>query len=96
MYELTPGQAYLKALVEGPADYTRNIACREPRYAYYYAWDIDQYPRPETREGVLSDVRYTYLYARDVDRQYRKDTWDVVKVSFYYGPVYKKHLGNCP
>jgi hypothetical protein len=37
-------KAYKYALERGPSDKTREIACKYPGYAYFYAQDVDKCP----------------------------------------------------
>jgi hypothetical protein len=48
---------YARDVTQKPTNETRNGACRNSEYAYYYAIEIDQKPTNETRNAV-SKVQY--------------------------------------
>ena len=49
---MTPEEAYNYALKYGPSDETRRIACEDPKYAYYYATEVDKELKDETWDAV--------------------------------------------
>ncbi|WP_322507782.1 hypothetical protein [Anaerolinea sp.] len=55
---MNPREAFEKALVEGPSDFTREIACQDPRWAYKYARDVDQAPRDDTRAAAWNNNKW--------------------------------------
>ena len=40
---MTPEEAYYYAKKYGPSDETREIACKDPRFAYNYALEVDKF-----------------------------------------------------
>jgi len=56
-----PKWAYFYALMNGPCDVSRQIACEEPQYAYLYARFVDKHPREDTRTAACKDSLYTHV-----------------------------------
>ena len=72
---MTPQEAYIKALGEGPSDLTRNAVLSDSTYSYLYSVYVDKRPSDGTRQAVLDDDYYVYMYSLYVDRCWRVDTW---------------------
>ena len=64
---MRPKNAYNYAKGYGPSDETRQIVCKNPKYAYYYAENVDKCPRDDTRKAACKASQYAYFYARDID-----------------------------
>lgn len=71
---MTPLEAYEKALAEGPSDETRRISWGcfgnemwEIGPAIWYAIDVDQGPRDDTRIEACKNAKSAFLYANQVD-----------------------------
>lgn len=61
--------AYVYAnFIEGPHEYTRKIACLDPKIALEYALDVDQSPHAETRKAVAKDPDLLIEYALKVEK----------------------------
>ena len=74
-------KAYKYALERGPSDKTREIACKDPYYAYEYATKIDNSrPTNETRSSVCAfnyssrGLDNIYKYAKYIDKGPHEDT----------------------
>ena len=85
---MTPEKAYEYALKNGPSEETRKIACKDPKFAYWYAEDVDKCPGENTRNAACKNPYYAYHYARDVDQCPREDTRKVAcedpECAYYY------------
>ena len=85
-------KAYEFALVHGPSKDTREIACEDSKYAYWYARDIDKCSRDDTREATYKDPYYAHLYARDIDKKPRNDTRKAACEDPKYAYMYAKDV----
>jgi len=71
---MTPKEAYGHAKKHGSSNKTREIACQDSAYAYYYALEVDKCPREDTRETACKDPPFAYYYAKNIDKKSREDT----------------------
>ena len=62
------------SILQQHKDYFRQYFLNDPYSAYWYARDIDKYPRDDTRQAACKDPYYAYCYAYYVDKGPREDT----------------------
>lgn len=97
--ELTPKKAYDFALHKysqsrdkSGIDRFREIACKDPKYAYMFAVFVDKYAHSETRNGASKSPQYAYLYAHNVDRGPNILTWNAARKSPKWKAMYEKDV----
>ena len=93
---MTPQEAYIKALKEGPKDLTRNIACQEPYSAFCYALNVDKKPLTQTRDAACQDAEYAYKYALNIDKSPSKQTRNAACQFPSYAYLYAKNIDKQP
>jgi hypothetical protein len=74
----------------------RKECLKTPKYAYYYALEIDKQPKTDTRNAILTDPHYAYLYAKDIDKQPRTDTRNAILTDPHYAFLYTKLIDQYP
>lgn len=67
-------QNLYNSIMNGPSDITRTLACKEPKWAYEYALNVDKGPRDDTRAACNKVPHFTALYALNVDKCLHIDT----------------------
>jgi len=76
---LTPKEALTIGKREGPHKSTRLAACREPKWAYYYALQVDKGPREDTRQAACGEPYWACQYALEVGEEFQEETWAAVQ-----------------
>ena len=94
--EMGPGEAYDKATEEGPSNLTRNIACQDSYYAYWYALNVDKKPLVQTRDAACQSPYYAYRYAKYIDKQPSKQTRNAACQDPHYAYYYAKDVDKEP
>ena len=93
---MTPKEAYGHAKKHGSSNKTREIACQDSAYAYYYALEVDKCPREDTRETACKDPQYAYYYAKNVDKCPHEETRRAVCFSSGFAYLYARDIDKCP
>jgi hypothetical protein len=75
---------------------TRPTTFDSPDSAYYYALDVDQGPRDDTRQAACRDPYWAYAYARDVDKAPRDDTRAAACRDPYWAYAYALDVDKAP
>lgn len=79
----------------GASDDTRAVACNTPRYAYEYAYDVDQKPRDDTRQASCGEAVYAYEYANHIDKCPHDDTRKAASVDSAHAFYYAQNIDRC-
>jgi hypothetical protein len=69
-------------------DIIRNAACEDPKWAYWYAINVDKKPSEQTRTAACKSPEYAYLYAVDVDEAPTDQTREAASKDSYYSELY--------
>jgi hypothetical protein len=78
-------------------DPLRTFMCElGPKYAYYYALDVDRSPHDETRKATCEDPEYAYWYASAVDKGPHEETRKATCRDPYYAYRYSYHVDKSP
>ena len=90
-----PEEAYEYAVCNGSSEESRLAACKDSKYAFWYAEHVDKCPRDETRKGACKDPIYAYCYADDIDKCSRDDTRKAACKDPEYAYWYAKDVDKC-
>jgi len=87
---MTPKEAYMKALEEGPSDSTRQAVLGDIVWSYMYAQWVDGSPRDDTRQAVLSSPEWSspewsFKYTKNVDPSPHPDIIKIMKLYLLSG-----------
>jgi hypothetical protein len=74
----------------------RKAACKEPKYAYEYAKDVDKKPTNGTKTVACKEPKYAYFYALDVDQKPTDETKTVACKSPGYAYLYALNIDKKP
>lgn len=96
LWHCKPADALLWARLKGGTPRLRELSCKDPESAAYYAKEVDGAPHESTRAAACEDPEYAFLYARDVDEGPRDDTRTAACRDPHYAYWYALYIDEGP